>query len=123
MCVSACQPLGRLPQVGQAGDGLVGQVGESIFGEVESVGVVLPESPGDDVLVHVESERLPAVGGGSLEADDLTGLVRPVVRVAPSVGGSADGLGDALVGGDVLSGGGHCVVLSTLGWVACPPRR
>lgn len=78
----------------------------------ESVGVVLPESPGDDVLAHVESERLPTVGGGPLEADGLASLVNPVVRVTPGVGGSADGVGEILVGGDALNGGGHCSVLS-----------
>lgn len=81
----------------------------------ESVGIVLPESPGDDVIAHVESERLPTVGGASLEADGLAGFVHPVVRVAPSVGGGADGVGDVPVGGDVLCGG-HCLVLSIPGW-------
>ena len=84
--------------------------------DVESVGVVLPESPGDDVVAHVESERLPTVGGAPLEADDIAGLVYPVVRVTPSVGGGADGVGDIGVGGDVLNGGGHCLVLSISGW-------
>ena len=41
----------------------------------ESVGIVLPESPGDDVVAHVESERVAAVGSVSLEADGLAGLV------------------------------------------------
>lgn len=81
----------------------------------ESVGIVLPESPGDDVVAHVESECLPTVGCGSLEADGLAALVSPVVRVAPGVGGGADGVGDVSVGGDVL-GGGHCLVLSISGW-------
>lgn len=84
--------------------------------DVKSVGVVLPESPGDDVVAHVESERLAAVGGASHEADDIAGLVYSVVRVAPSVGGGADGVGDVSVGGDVLNGGGHCLVLSIPGW-------
>ena len=54
MCVSV-----RQPPIGQVGDGLVGQVGESVVDDSESVGVVLPESPGDDVVAHVESERPP----------------------------------------------------------------
>lgn len=84
--------------------------------DVESIGVVLPEPPGDDVVAHVESKRLLTVGCGSLEADGLAGLVDPVVRVALSVGGGADGVGDVGVGGDVLNGGGHCLVLSISGW-------
>lgn len=61
--------------------------------------------------------RAPTVvGGASLKADDIAGLVYPVVRVAPSVGGGADGVGDVGVGGDVLNGGGHCLVLSALAW-------
>ena len=104
-------------------DGLIGQGGKSIVDDSESVGVVLPESPGDDVLAHVESERLSAMDGASLEADGLASLVNPVVRVAPGVGGSADGVGEILVGGDALNGGGHCLVLSIPGWVACPPCR
>ena len=71
----------------------------------------------------MESERLSTVGGASLEADGLAGLVAPVVRVAPSVGCGANGVGDVGVGGDVLNGGGHCLVLSIFGWVACPPCR
>lgn len=89
----------------------------------ESVGIVLPESPGDDVVAYVESERPPAIGGSSFEADGLAGLVHPVVRVALGVGGCADGVSDVGVGGDVLNGGGHCLVLSIPGWVACPPCR
>ena len=54
--------------------------------------------------------------------DGLVGLVHPVVRVTPGVGGGADGLGDVFVGGDVL-GGGHCLVLSIPGWVTCLPCR
>nr|DAI34535.1 MAG TPA: hypothetical protein [Caudoviricetes sp.] len=111
VCVSVLQP-----PIGQVGDGLVSQGRKSIVDDSESVGIVLPESPGDDVVAHVESERLPAVGCGSLEADSLAGLVDPVVRVAPSVGGGAYGVGDVPVGGDVLNGGGHCLVLSISGW-------
>lgn len=118
MCVSVLQP-----PVGQVGDGLIGQAGESLVDDGESVGVVLPESLGDDVVAHVESERLAVVGGSSLEADGLAGLVRPVVSVGPGVGGGADGVGDVGVGGDALNGGGHCLVLSIPGWVACPPCR
>nr|DAV71056.1 MAG TPA: hypothetical protein [Caudoviricetes sp.] len=118
MCVSALKP-----PIGQVGDGLVSQSGESVVDDSESVSIVLPESPGDDVVAYVESERLPAVGGSPLEADDLAGLVHPVVRVAPRVGGGADGVGDVGVGGDVLNGGGHCLVLSICGWVVCPPCR
>nr|DAD86885.1 MAG TPA: hypothetical protein [Siphoviridae sp. ctio73] len=116
MCVSVLQP-----PIGQVGDGLIGQSRKAIVDENDSVSIVLPESPGDDVVAHVESERLPAVGGASHEADGLAGLVHPVVRVAPRVGGSADGVGDAGVGGDVLGGGGHCLVLSILaGWLVLP---
>lgn len=115
MCVSVLQP-----PIGQVGDGLVSQGRKSLVDENESVSIVLPESPGDDVVAHVESERLPTVGGASLEADGRAGLVHPVVRVAPRVGGSADGVGDVGVGGDVL-GGGHCLVLSILaGWLVLP---
>ena len=61
------------------------------------------------------------MGGASLEADDIAGFVDPVVCVAPSVGGGADGVGDVGVGGDVLNGGGHCLVLSVLaGWLVLP---
>ena len=61
------------------------------------------------------------MGGASHEADDIVGLVHPVVRVAPGVGGGADGVGDVGVGGDVLNGGGHCLVLSVLaGWLVLP---
>lgn len=116
MCVSVVQP-----PIGQVGDGLVSQSGESIVDDSESIGIVLPESPGDDVVAHVESERLAAVGGASLEADGLAGLVYPVVRVAPRVGCGADGVGDVPVGGDVLNGGGHCLVLSIPGWGAVLP--
>ena len=117
-CVSVIQP-----PIGQVGDGLVGQSGESVVDDSESVGIVLPESSGDNVVAHVESERLAAVGGASLETDDIAGLVNPVVRVTPSGGGGADGVGDVGVGGDILNGGGHCLVLSIPGWVACPPCR
>ena len=117
MCVSVLQPL-----FGQVGDGLVGQSRKSVVDENDSVGIVLPESPGDDVVAQVESERLAAMGGASHEADGLAGLVHPVVRVTPSVGGSADGVGDVGVGSDTL-GGGHCLVLSIPGWVACSPCR
>ena len=111
MCVSV-----RQPPIGQIGDGLISQSGESVVDDGESVGVVLPESPGDDVVAHVESERLPTVGGVPFEADGLAGLVHPVVRVAPSVGSGADGVGDVGVGGDALNGGGRCLVLSISGW-------
>lgn len=111
----------RQPPIGQVGDGLVSQGRESVVDDSESIGIVLPESPGDDVVAHVESERLAAVGGASLEADGLAGLVNPVVRVAPSVGCGADGVGDVSVGGDVLNGGGYCLVLSIFGWMLCPP--
>nr|DAX79547.1 MAG TPA: hypothetical protein [Caudoviricetes sp.] len=110
VCVSV-----RQPPIGQVGDGLVSQGRKSVVDDSESIGVVLPESPGDDVVAHVESKRPPTVGCGSLEADGLAGLVDPVVRVAPGVGGGADGVGDVGVGGDVLCGG-HCLVLSTPGW-------
>ena len=116
MCVSV-----RQPPIGQVGDGLVSQGRKSLVDDGESVDIVLPESPGDDVVAHVQSERPAAIGGASLEADGLAGLVHPVVRVAPGVGGGADGVGDVGVGSDVLGGGGHCLVLSIpAGWLVLP---